>query len=105
MILIPVYGTIGAAIASVATQTLTAIAQLIIACRFFKFKFNYNIIVLLIIFIILIYGIAYITKNIFENWLYGFIALIFSSFIIAFITRLISLKNLYLIIKYDKDDI
>jgi len=102
-ILIPMHGAYGSAIASLITQALTALAQVIIAVGIFKLKINYRYLLLLFIYIGGIIGLGFIVTENIQDWRIGIALMIFISMIIAFGIRLISLKALYQIIKYDKD--
>ncbi|MBP7506665.1 MAG: polysaccharide biosynthesis C-terminal domain-containing protein [Prolixibacteraceae bacterium] len=97
LILIPTYHAQGAAIVSLFTQFLTAIAQVIIAVRIFKFKIKWPFLLKLLAFsaCLVVLGIAcrYI-----PNPIIGLLTLIASSTITAFAVGLINIKNLYSIL-------
>ena len=94
LILIPRYYALGSAVASLITQSLTAIVQLIIVKRIFKFNINLKKIFLLLLFIAGVYIITRLSVNINFNWIYKFIGVLVSTLILAFVFRLINLRIL-----------
>ena len=99
LILIPKYFALGSAIASLVTQTLTALLQIIIAQKIFNFRINIKRISVLILFAIIIYVLAKFSLQIEIGWIYKFISLLILTLIVALILRLINLKVLYDLIK------
>lgn len=97
LILIPKFMALGSAVASLITQTFTAIAQVLIAKKLFKFKANYKFIFSLIFFSLAVCGIGVFSKYFFTNWLIGILILVVAGIVIAFTTRLINLKALYVL--------
>lgn len=95
LILIPKYYALGSAIASLITQWLTALAQIIIAKDLFNFKINLKRILLLIFFVVAVYFIARFSTSLDFNWIYKFFGVLVSTLILAFIFRLINLKILF----------
>lgn len=101
LILIPKYMAFGSAIASLVTQTFTALAQVLIAGKVFSFKINYKLIAVLFLFIVGVWGIGFISKELFKNWHVGVFTMIGASALLAFGVKLIDLKTLYQVIKND----
>ncbi|HON51586.1 MAG TPA: polysaccharide biosynthesis C-terminal domain-containing protein [Bacteroidales bacterium] len=102
IICIPYYGAYGAALASVITQYLTAIIQILLSKRIFHFTVQYKTIILLLVFTALTIGMCFYLKGVLsENWIYNMILLMIFSIIIAFSIRLIRIKDLVGIVKYD----
>lgn len=101
-ILIPQMKAYGAAIASLSTQLLTAGIQVYIAHRVFGFKIRYKILISIFSFIIWIILSAYISNEYIINKPIAFITTLTVGILSAFAFRLIDLKTLYKIIKYDK---
>lgn len=99
LILIPKYYALGSAVTSLVSQSLTAVAQIIIAKRIFKFKVSYRRIAAFVLFFILIFIIAKLSLWIELNWLFKFAGILALSLILAFILRLINLKVLFDLIK------
>lgn len=102
LILIPKFMAMGSAVASLVTQTFTAVAQVLIAKKLFNFKINYKFILSLFLFSAVICGIGIFSKYFFSNWLLGIATLVIAGIIIAFATRLINLKALY-VLMMDKE--
>lgn len=102
LILIPKYQAMGAAVTSLLTQSITAAIQVILAIRIFKLHVNYKLFVLLLIFTagVALFGI--ITNDLPYNWVVTAGLMISFSVIWAFSIGLISIKNIYQIIKNDK---
>ena len=103
LILIPELLAKGSAIASLTTQSVTAIMQVLIAVKVFKFKINYKLLATLFLFIAGIISSAFLFTKYLNNWYYGFFAIIITGFLLAFVLRLINLKALFNIIKNDKE--
>lgn len=101
LILIPKYGVQGAAISNISTQIYMTIAQITLSTRLFRFRINYKIIGILIIFIPLLILSGYLIKSLKINWIAGFILIMSAGIIFGFIVRLLNLKTLYQIIRYD----
>lgn len=97
LILIPRYQAFGSAYASLITQVFTGGAQLFLAFYIFKLKPDYKYIFLMLLFVgfVVIMGIL---SRFIPNWIYGYLSMIFVSVILAFIIRIINLKDIYKII-------
>jgi len=99
-ILIKKYEAYGSAISSMGTQFLTAILQVIIAQRIFKFKVNYRLINILIIFTIGVIAINYGSRMLPFSWLINFTFMVASCGLWALITGIISAKSVVRLLKY-----
>lgn len=95
LILIPKYYALGAAIASLITQSFTAIIQIIIAKRIFGFNINIKRIITLALFVTGIFVISRFSLNLDFYWGYKFVGIIVFSLILAFVFRLINLRILF----------
>lgn len=102
LVLIQQMQALGAAYAALTTQILTAAAQVGIATYLFKLKINYLLIFKLTGFVLFSILAGKLTLFV-DHWIFGFWLLIAAGFACAFITRLISLKTLYLILKNDPE--
>ncbi|MBT3208274.1 MAG: oligosaccharide flippase family protein [Bacteroidetes bacterium] len=102
IILIPKYQALGAASSSLATQLFTAVAQIFIVKKKFNFPTNYILIFSILFFIVTIFIFGYVSKLYFTNWIYGFFAIVIFSTLLAFFTKLISVKTLFEIVKGDE---
>ncbi|MDD4107395.1 MAG: oligosaccharide flippase family protein [Prolixibacteraceae bacterium] len=97
LILIPRFQAYGSAFSNLTTQILTGIAQLIMAMIIFKMKPGYKSVLQIVIFIIIVAATGIISKK-FDNWFFGIIFLVSGSLIMAFILKLLNLRNLFEIV-------
>lgn len=98
-------GAKGTAVSSLITQLLTALAQILIVQRKFRFKVNWRLIITLFVFIAGVVSLANICHTYMRGsgdhgWMLGFIVMCGSSLIWAFATRFISIKGMFRIMKY-----
>ena len=101
-ILIPKFEATGAAIASIVTQIFTAIAQIIIAKQIFKFKIKLKPIIAILSFVISLIIIISIIHSKLDNFLLSISISIIIGIILGFVFKLINLKTIYKILRYDK---
>ena len=94
LILIPRYQAFGSAYASLFTQIVTAGAQVILATVIFKLKPNYLFIIKLLAFAGATVVLAIISEQ-FGNWFYGYLFLIATSVLSAFILGLFNIGALF----------
>ncbi len=101
-ILIPVYKAYGAALASLITQFITALLQFLIARKIFAFKIRSKTLFTITLFTI---GIACI-NGVFEAYItnrpLAFFAALGIGLLSSFVFKLIDLKVIWQILKYDK---
>ena len=100
LFLIPRYQAFGSAYASLITQILTAVVQVILAISIFKLKPGVSFIFQLLLF----FGVVVVMGTVslrFSNWLYGYLFMIFSSVFLAILLKLLNLKDLYKIVRYE----
>lgn len=100
LILIPKMNALGAAYSSLITQMITATVQVLIAAKMFKIKTDYAMIGKLLLFVPGIAILAYFSRNMHSNWMINFGVMSILAFTVAFLTRLISVKSIYRILKY-----
>lgn len=98
--LIPKYFAYGSAVASLITQTFTAILLAFLVYNIFKFSFNWKLILKLLGFTLCVFLLGIFLKRINIEWVYGIITLLGVGTILAFLFRLLSLKFFYEIIRY-----
>jgi O-antigen/teichoic acid export membrane protein len=99
--LIPKYQALGSAFSSMTTQYLTAIIQVIIAQRIFKFKVNWRLINTFIMFCFGVIAINYGTHSMLHfNWVVKFAIMVIACGLWAFITGIISIKAIFRLLKY-----
>ncbi|WP_299578984.1 oligosaccharide flippase family protein [uncultured Sunxiuqinia sp.] len=98
LLLIPQLQALGSAYASLTTQLLTAMAQVVIATRLFQFKVDYLLLLKLLGFVL--FCILAAKASLFLNdRLLGFALLLLSGVAYAFLSRLISIKAFVVILK------
>ncbi|MCE9537654.1 MAG: oligosaccharide flippase family protein [Bacteroidetes bacterium] len=100
LLLIRQFEAYGSAISSMITQFLTAIIQVMIAQRIFKFKINYRLINTLIMFAIGVVAINYGSRMLDLNWMMSFVLMVVTSVLWAFVSGIISIKGIFRILKY-----
>ncbi|MBP5582881.1 MAG: oligosaccharide flippase family protein [Bacteroidales bacterium] len=99
-IFIPRYGAWGAAVVSVITQFFTGIIQILLSLKYFKFRIPYKDIAKMTIFIIVNLLLFYFLKDrICDNWIYNVLILCMLGFAIAFVIRLIQIKDIIFVLK------
>ncbi len=99
ILLIPKLEAYGSAYASLITQLFTGATQLILALYIFKLKPSIFYLLQLLIFTGTVIGLAEITQSM-EKWFYGYLLTIAGSVSMAFLIRLISIKDMFKIIMY-----
>jgi O-antigen/teichoic acid export membrane protein len=100
VILIKKFEAYGSAISSMITQYITAIIQVIIAQRVFKFKVNYKLINTLLMFTVGVIGINYGSKMLHFNWMINFVLMVLGCGLWAFISGVINIKSIFRIFKF-----
>ncbi len=93
LILIPQMQALGSAWASLITQLFTALTQTILAIAILKLKINYRLIGKMIIFVGFVFLSGFFSQQI-SDWHWGYFAMISSSIVFAFASRLINLRAL-----------
>ena len=97
LILIPTYKAYGAAIASVITQGLTALAQIWLSKSYFQLKLNLRLIIRVSLFTTLLVCIGFILKTNLVNdlkWYVSFLIMLSFGFVILFLFKIIEIKNI-----------
>lgn len=98
-LLIPKNGAVGAATASFVTQALTAVVQLIVAFSLIRLKFEIKQFLTVFLFVSVFVGSLYFIDNYLQLfWVYKFLVFIISGGVIAFVTRMINLKEVVKIV-------
>ena len=100
LILIPKYNALGSAIASLITQTFTALAQVLLVYRVLRFTISRTLIYRLVLlsFGLVLTGILLQSLSI--SWYYRLFIFAGSGFIIAFLFRLLNIRIIYQILRY-----
>ena len=92
--LIPIYGAWGAAIATLATQLLTALIQLILAFQLLKLTVKFNALTKYFLFVVICYGVFLIATPLLKG-IFGFVSIAFISFVIAMSIGAIPVKKAF----------
>lgn len=101
LVLIPDLKAYGSAISSLITQFLTAIIQVIIAQRIFKFKVNYRLINTFIMFTIGVISINYAAFRVLPfHWMINFSIMVSICLGWALVSGMISPKAIFRLLKY-----
>ncbi|MCK9219002.1 MAG: oligosaccharide flippase family protein [Bacteroidales bacterium] len=110
-ILIPRFMAVGSAVSSLATQFTTAIVQVILVQRVFKFTINYKYLLTLLLFFIgvicfnmlsRVYYIDWSFLSAGKDWLGNFSLMILSSILLAFLLRLWSFSSIINIFRQER---
>lgn len=94
------YNAFGSAMSSMCTQFLTAIIQVVIAQRIFKFKMNWRLINIFITYVVGVIAINYGSKMLNFDWMVNFVIMVMACGLWAFITGIISIKSMFRLLKY-----
>jgi len=94
LIMIPRYFAQGAAWVSLLTQGITAVAQVFIAVKVFRFKLRWNLVGKVLAFSVLLVLLGYLSTFI-GNALVGYLLLLVVAALLAFFIGLIDLKMLF----------
>lgn len=100
LILIPRLKSEGSAFASLTTQTLTAIVQVILAKKILAFNINYKLIFRMFIFSLGVLILGYFCKRLEIHWMKSFVILATISFVFAFVIKLINIRSFLNILKH-----
>jgi O-antigen/teichoic acid export membrane protein len=93
LVLVPQLYAVGSAYASLIAQFATAILQVFLVIKIFNFKTDYRYIISIIIFVGGVLIINWVSKMVFENWIYNFILMLMSSLLLATGLKLLNIKG------------
>jgi O-antigen/teichoic acid export membrane protein len=99
-VLIQKFEAFGSAISSMFTQFLTAMIQVAIVQKLFKFKINFRLINIFITFLVGVIAINYGTKMLHFDWMVNFCIMVVGCGLWAFITGIVSIKSMFRLLKY-----
>lgn len=102
LFLIPKLEVFGSAVSSLSTQLLTALAQVLMVQYLFRFKINWRLLGALAFFFVSTIAINYFVSGLPMGWISRFAISASACFALAFILRLISIRNLIHIVKYEE---
>lgn len=100
LVLIPKYFALGSAVASLITQALTAIAQIILAVVVFKLPTNFSLLRSFVVFLGGVILLGYFTQNLFINPLYNLLLMVALGLLWSFVTRMLSLRMMTSLLHY-----
>jgi O-antigen/teichoic acid export membrane protein len=100
-ILIPLYHAQGAAVSSLITQFATAILQILLAQRLFKFKINTGLLFQLLVFIPGIVLLAWSSKLLPFGWIINLFIMASTGLLLALLSGLLKPRSLFRILKYE----
>lgn len=99
-ILIPHYFALGSAVASLVTQLLTAVVQVVVTIRIFKLEPDLRLVRSLILFLAGVIALGWFTAQLGGNPLYNFGLMWALSLLWGFITRMLSMSMLKALVRY-----
>ncbi len=102
IILIPIYGAIGSAYASLIGFAFVTSVQCYYSFQKFKLYLSFQYLLRAFLGLFAVCAIAYYSSTLNYNWLYLFGAGMFIAILILIILRLLPIKQLFLLIKQDK---
>jgi len=102
VILIKRFGIVGAAIANATTQLFTAVYQIILVKRIFKFKTDLRLVVRLAVFVLLIATGSLLISKIPIYWFYSLWIYLFFAALLSFALGLMKVKSINEIILSDR---
>jgi O-antigen/teichoic acid export membrane protein len=95
IILIKRFGIVGAAAANATTQLFTAIYQVVLVKRIFRFKTDFGLLVRLAVFIVLIGLTSMLITHLGIQWYYSLGIYLLIGALLSFALGLIKLKSIY----------
>lgn len=101
LVLVPRLAATGAAFTSLATQAFTASAQVFLVMRIFKFRFNLKIFFSIVIYFVGVILIGILSRDLPYPWYFSYFIMLLLSVLLAFGIKLLSVKDMYKIVKYD----
>ncbi len=100
LLLIPVYFAIGSAVASLFTQLLVAGVQILVVRKLFRLKTNLHLLLTLVVFFAGVVLAGWLSLMLPFSWKINLIAMGTGSLALAMGVRLISLRQIYQLIRY-----
>ncbi len=93
LVLVPRFYAVGSAYASLMAQFITAIVQVILVQRIFKYKVNVRFISTIFIFIAGLWVISYFSRMLFDNWMYNIVVMMAASMLLSMALGLLNIKG------------
>jgi O-antigen/teichoic acid export membrane protein len=102
VILIKRFGITGAAIANATTQLFTAVYQIVLTKRIFKFKTDFRMLAKLALFTLLMIAGSMVSASLPFAWYYSFGIYVFAGVMLSFALQMIRLRSIYEIVIYKR---
>lgn len=99
IILIPRLGALGSAWASLTTQVLMAVLQIVLCSLYFRFKFNIHYVLKLVLFVTVVVVLGYLLTKLQVTWIITSITMVFLSLVWAAALSLLNINHFIAIIK------
>lgn len=99
LLLVPGMLATGSAVASLVTQSVTALSYLFLVQHYFRFKVNYRYLAVIVTYTLAVLIISHVSRMLPFNWLVNLSIMVTLSFVIAFSIRLVSLRSIWIILK------
>jgi len=99
IILVPRLYAVGSAYASLVAQFATAIVQMILVQKIFKFQINYKFLLTILAFFIGLWLISYFSTLLFSNWMFNIVVMLAASVLLAVGLGLLNIKGFIQILK------
>lgn len=99
LLFIPKWQALGSAVASLITQIIVSVTQIIISKKKFKFTSSLATFIQFIVFVLGVFLIAYYTHTFVFNWVVALVVFVLLSFIFALSIRMIPLRRMIYIIR------
>ncbi|OQX77869.1 MAG: hypothetical protein B6D64_07675 [Bacteroidetes bacterium 4484_276] len=102
LVLVPRLFAVGSAYASLVAQFLTAIVQVFLVQRIFKFEVNYKFLATIVAFVAGLIVINYLSRMLFDNWMYNFVVMVVASLLLAMILKLLNIRGFITILRSEE---
>lgn len=100
LILIPQYLSVGSAYASLATQSITALLQLVLVYRIFRFRINFKLIINLILLVTILITTGYILQEYINlKWELSALIMLIFGLCLTIVLKLLNIREFISIIK------
>ena len=99
LILIPEHKALGATIASVITQGLTALLQVYYTHKIFNFGYHFKKVLKLIVYTFLVIAVTFVLQRQHLYWITEYFTIIFVAILTALILKIVDIKGMFRILK------
>jgi len=102
LVMVPRLQAVGSAYASLSAQFITAIAQVIIAFKIFRFRTNYKYLFVLLAFVSGVIAMGYFSRQLPYEWKINFALMLGAASLLTFLLQLINLKELFRVLRSEQ---